>query len=116
MDRTTTDEQTPLDPIDVLLREEAPYIDDAGFTARVAQQLPMRRQRRSLRALIFASVGLLAALLTYMLSGGGRSLEGMLARIAVTPLPLIYLVAAVAGLLVMFAGLASAISKDRRLT
>jgi hypothetical protein len=34
----------PLDNLlDARLRDETPYIDDAGFTARVMQQLPRRR-------------------------------------------------------------------------
>ena len=32
------------DPLDALLREQNVYVDDAGFTARVVQALPCRRQ------------------------------------------------------------------------
>lgn len=32
------------DPLDALLREQNPYIDDNGFTARVIQSLPPRRR------------------------------------------------------------------------
>ena len=47
------DEQLQADWLDAKLRDEMPYIDDAGFTARVVQQLPARRQRsRLLRAAI----------------------------------------------------------------
>ena len=34
------DEQLQEDWLDRRLREEMPYIDDAGFTARVVQKLP----------------------------------------------------------------------------
>ncbi len=43
------DEQLQEDWLDARLRDEAPYIDDAGFTARVMQQLPAPRQTRSSR-------------------------------------------------------------------
>lgn len=113
MDRSNIDEQPQFDPLDAMLREEAPYIDDAGFTARLVEQLPVPRQRRSLRALIFVTVALIAAVLTYVLSGRGRFVDEVVARTAVTPLPLIYLVAIGIGLLVMSIGLMSAISKSR---
>ena len=32
------------DPLNALLREQNVYVDDAGFTARVVQALPRRRQ------------------------------------------------------------------------
>ena len=35
------------DSLDARLRDEAVYIDDAGFTARVVQQLPARRMAQS---------------------------------------------------------------------
>jgi hypothetical protein len=34
---------TPPDPLDGLLREHNPYIEDQGFTQRVLQRLPRRR-------------------------------------------------------------------------
>ena len=46
------DEQIQEDWLDARLRTEAPYIDDAGFSARVVAQLPVRRARSSLRAII----------------------------------------------------------------
>jgi hypothetical protein len=42
------------DPVDALLREQNPYVDDAGFTARVVQSLP-RRRRAWLRPVILMS-------------------------------------------------------------
>ena len=36
------DEKLQEDWLDARLRDEAPYIDDAGFTARVVQKLPAR--------------------------------------------------------------------------
>ena len=34
-----------IDPLDALLREAQPYIDDGGFTARVVAELPPRRSQ-----------------------------------------------------------------------
>ena len=61
------------DWLDKELREATPYIDDAGFTARVLQQLPPpRRSRDLLRAAILLGMTLLASVLAYVVSGGGR--------------------------------------------
>ena len=46
------DENLQEDWLDARLREEAAYIDDAGFTARVVQKLPARAVGYSLRAVI----------------------------------------------------------------
>ncbi len=46
------------DPLDVLLREEEHYIEDAGFTARVMASLPPRR-KSWLRPVILSSATLL---------------------------------------------------------
>ncbi len=37
------------DPLDTLLREQNPYVEDNGFTARVISALPRRRSRFWLR-------------------------------------------------------------------
>ncbi len=47
------------DPLDVLLREQAEYVADEGFTARVMNSLPPRRRRRSWRAYILTFAFLL---------------------------------------------------------
>ena len=60
------------DWLDARLREEAPYIDDAGFTAKVVQRLPVsQRPRRSFRAIILLCLTLLGSAVTYAVSGGG---------------------------------------------
>ena len=68
------DEQLQEDWLDRRLREEMPYIDDAGFTARVVQKLPAPVSRQSWRAAILISVTLLASVVTYLASDGGRFL------------------------------------------
>ncbi len=79
------DEQLQDDWLEARLREESPYIDDAGFTAQVVQKLPTRRAARlSFRGAILLCLTLLASTLTYVVSGGGRFVEtafGLLAEI-----------------------------------
>ncbi len=43
------------DPLDVLLREQNPYIDDNGFTARVVAALPPVRRRSRWRTTFLLS-------------------------------------------------------------
>lgn len=54
------------DPLDVLLREENQYVEDDGFTARVIETLPRRRNRLWLRQnLLFGAttIGFVLAIL-----------------------------------------------------
>ncbi len=79
------DEVTPgadfeLDWLDRKLREEADYIDDAGFTAGVMQKLPARRASRSIRAFILICAAIVASGAAYLLSGGGRFIFEAFAR------------------------------------
>ncbi len=64
------DENSQEDLLDARLRDEAAYIDDAGFTARVVRKLPARPVRHWLRALILLGVTLVASVIAYFLSGG----------------------------------------------
>ena len=105
------DENLQEDWIDTRLREEASYIDDAGFTARVVQKLPANRVRHSLRAVILLGVTLVASAIAYLLSGGGWFVAEGVARLALLPLPVIWLCAAGATGLVMAGGLAAAMSR-----
>ena len=71
------DEKLQEDWLDARLRDEAPYIDDAGFTSRVVQKLPARRRARSLSArsiLLGIDAGRLRRL-PISLSGGGQFLR-----------------------------------------
>src|SRR5205814_7664885 len=63
----------PLDNLlDARLRDETPYIDDAGFTARVMKQLPHRRASWSTqRAFIIFAATVLAGVIAYFASGQG---------------------------------------------
>jgi hypothetical protein len=87
------DEQLQEDWLDRRLREEMPYIDDVGFTARVVQKLPAPVSRHSWRAAILISITLLASVVTYLASDGGHFLIVAVYRLAAMPLLFVSLVA-----------------------
>jgi len=100
------------DLLDRQLREAAPYIDDAGFTARVLQKLPPPQPRReSLRAFIIVGITLLASLLAYVVSDSGRFVAVGLERLSILPILWIFALALATGVLMTAAGLAAALSK-----
>lgn len=105
------DENLQEDLLDARLREETVYIDDAGFTARVVQKLPAQRVRHSLRAVILLGVTVAASAIAYLLSGGGWFIAEGVTRFALLPLPVLWLSAAGATVLVMAGGLAAAVSR-----
>ena len=107
------DEQFQEDWLDRRLREEMPYIDDAGFTARIVQKLPAPVSRRSWRAAILISMTLLASVVTYLASDGGRFLIVAAYRFASMPLVFIGLVA-ICGTLIATAVAASAALAETR--
>jgi hypothetical protein len=105
-----------LDDLDRQLREALPYIDDNGFTRGVLATLPAPRVRRlPVRAAILMGASLIASLVAYILSGGGRFVsEGVVRMGQLGPLGLIY-VAAGLGILATGIGALAAISKSRDL-
>lgn len=102
-----------LDSLDARLRDEAPYIDDAGFTARVVHQLPARQVRRSYRALILVGITLAACLVAYWLAGGSSLVFEAFANMAMMPVTVMWVCAGAAAVLVMAGGLAAALSRSR---
>lgn len=100
-----------LDWLDRKLREEAAYIDDAGFTAAVVQKLPARRTTRSVRAMILILAAVLASGVTYLLSGGGFIFEAF-ARLSILPPLIIYGAALAVGLLLVGAGAFAAFKRS----
>ena len=101
------DEQLQEDWLERRLREETPYIDDAGFTARVVQKLPAPGHRHFFRGWILIGITLLASIVTYFASDGGRFLIVAAYRLAAMPLLFISLVA-IGGTLLATAVAASA--------
>ena len=104
------------DWLDRQLREAAPYIDDEGFTARVLHELPPPRQsRRSFRGAILLAITLLASVLAYLISDGGRFLVVEATRLTTLPTLWLFVLALGSGILVMAGGVIAAISKTRQL-
>jgi len=107
------DENLQGDSLDARLREEASYIDDAGFTAAVVRKLPAQRVRRSYRAAILLAVTAVASVVVYLLAGNSGFIAEAVTRVVFMPLSLIYLLAIGAGLLLMGLSVGAAISKTR---
>ena len=105
------DENLQEDWLDARLREEASYVDDAGFTAGVIQKLPARPVRRSYRAAILLAVTALASVIVYLLAGSSSFIAEAVTNFIFMPLSLIYLMAIGAGLLLMGFGVSVAMSK-----
>jgi hypothetical protein len=104
------------DWLDRQLREGAPYIDDDGFTARVLQQLPPpRRAHDLLRAAILLGMTLLASVLAYVVSGGGRFVSVTIERLATLPALWVFVLALATGLVISAVGATAALSKGRAL-
>lgn len=101
------------DSLEARLRDEAPYIDDAGFTARVVQKLPARQVRRSYRVFILLGITLAACLVAYRLAGGSSLVFEAFANMAMMPVTVMWVCAGAAAVLVMAGGLAAALSRSR---
>lgn len=110
------DEQLQDDWLDARLREESPYIDDAGFTASVVQQLPAgRRQSRSVRAAILMGVALLASVIAYLASGRGEFLANAAAFLVAMPLVTVCAIAGVCASAVLAISAYAAMTRAREL-
>jgi ABC-type thiamin/hydroxymethylpyrimidine transport system permease subunit len=107
------DEQVQEDWLDARLREEAPYIDDAGFTARIVRQLPARRQSNSLRGAILLAVTFVASVLAYFISDRGGFLADSAAFLVAMPVVTLCVIAICCGLLVTALGASAALSEAR---
>ena len=101
------------DWLDARLRDDAPYIDDAGFTSRVVQKLPARHVRRSYRAVLLLGITLAACIMAFWLAGGTSLAFDTYANVAMLPVMWMWIFAALVGVLVMVAGLAAAVSRTR---
>ena len=97
----------PLDDLlDARLRDETPYIDDAGFTARVMKQLPRRRiSWNTQRSLIIFVATILSAVVAYFASGEGMFVHDAFARISGLPTVQLLLVIVLCGTAMTIAGL-----------
>lgn len=107
------EEKVQEDWLDARLRDDAAYIDDAGFTSRVVQKLPVRSVRRSYRAAILLAVTVAASVVAYFLAGGSWFVAERVTLLAMMPVTTMWLTAAMVTVLVMAGGLAMALSKTR---
>lgn len=107
------DEQLQEDWLDAKLRDEAPYLDDDGFTARVVQRLPAWRQSSALRAAILLGVTLIASLVAYLVSGRGVFLASTAEFLIAMPFLRVCTIAVACGLLVTVLGASAAVLKAR---
>jgi uncharacterized protein DUF5056 len=101
--------------LDRQFREATPYIDDDGFTTRVLQSLPARSAVAPdrLRGTVLIIAALVASVLAYFLSGGGRFVDELIVRLfALSPMWLLG-VAGAAGIIVGALGLGAALVKSR---
>jgi hypothetical protein len=99
--------------MDARLRDEAPYIDDAGFTSRVVQKMPARQVRRSYRAFILIGITLAACFAAYWLSGGTSLFFEGVSYVTMMPLTAIWLCVGAVAMLVMAGSLAAVYSRTR---
>ena len=110
------DETTEIDWLDRQLREAAPYLDDNGFTRGVLQKLPARRPRlQMVRATVLFVATLIASIVAYYLSDGGRFVtDGVVRMVGMSPL-MVIAIGAILGILVMAGGITAALFKNREL-
>jgi hypothetical protein len=101
------------DWLDARLREEAPYIDDAGFTGRVMKQLPRRRSLRTQRAIIILTATILSVVIAYFASGEGWFVREALVRAATLPPLVVFAFVLGCGLLLIVGGLWAALTRIR---
>ena len=106
------DEQLQEDRLDARLREEMPYIDDDGFTARVVQKLPTTRPR-SFRVAILIGLTVVASFIAYVLSDGGRFLIVEAYRLLSMPVVFVSVVAIVLSLIMTIVATSAALSQIR---
>ena len=103
---------TEEDQLDRQLREAAPYIDDAGFTAMVVAKLPSVSQRRSsMRGVILVAITALGSAIAYAVSGGGRFVNEGVIWLANFPIWLLLVFAFGSGLIVGGCAVIAAIRK-----
>ena len=106
------EEKLQEDWLDARLRDEAPYIDDAGFTSRVVQKMPAPQVRRSYRAFIMLGITIAACLAAFWFAGGTSFAFETFANMAFMPVTLMWICVAAVGVLVMAGGVAAALTRS----
>jgi hypothetical protein len=107
------EEKLEMDELDARLRDDAPYIDDAGFTSGVVQKLPARQVRRRYRAVILIGITLVACLVAFNLAGGTSLFFEGITYVTMMPVMVMWLCVGAVAALVMAGSLAAAYSRSR---
>ncbi|MEP7071971.1 MAG: hypothetical protein ABI839_06255 [Verrucomicrobiota bacterium] len=105
----------PLDDLlDARLRDEAPYIDDAGFTGNVLQKLPGRpRSFAVIRGAIISLAAIFSVVLAYFASGEGLFVRhGVSSLMMLSPTVALFFAMSV-GLVFTLAALWAGLSRTR---
>mgnify|MGYP001799952443 CR=1 FL=1 len=85
--------------MDVRLRDEATYSVAAGFTALGVQQLPAERAaRNSFRGAVMLAITVLACVVTYVVSDGGRFITSAIEALSAMPLWMVSTIALFCGM------------------
>jgi len=109
MGNELTDE---IDWLDAKLRDEMPYIDDAGFTKQVMQKLPgSRRAPRPVRAAIILGATVLACFVAFIFAGS--YVVDSAAMLAAVPMRVLAVLAVCVTAVVTICGGAVAFLKSR---
>jgi hypothetical protein len=100
------------DALDRQLREAVPYVDDAGFTARVLARLPApQRELQSVRGAILLGLTLLGSALAYVLTDSGRFILVSVVRLANLPVVWVFILTFAIGVLAIGGAFAAAMAK-----
>ena len=100
--------------LDRQLREGALYIDDVGFTAKVLRRLPVQTAPARLRGIILIATTILASVLAYVVSDGGRFLTKFAFRLSDTPMTYLLALTLTLGLIIAGLGRAAAVFSNRQ--
>lgn len=104
----------PEDWLDAKLRDEAPYLDDAGFTKSVVHKLPARGASKHFRATLLVLLTILGSVAAYVLSGGSRLGFEVIARLGLFPPIYLWLALFATAALASVVAAAAAINKARQ--
>lgn len=105
----------PLDDLlDARLREEMPYIDDDGFTARVLQSLPAQPHSvETQRPLVIFGAAILSVIIAYFASGEGMFVHQAFVRLMLLPPVQLLILVVACGITMLVSGLWAALSRTR---
>ena len=104
------------DELDRQLREAVTYIDDGGFTAGVLQRLPAAPAPKRLRGAILIAATIVASVLAYLLSGGGRFVNDYVLELSRLSMQWLLALTLAIGIVVGALGLTAAVFKTREST